>query len=389
MHTFFIFLILIASSLAEAQVNRCLEISKTAKGLKAGSNPKTYEIFYPGEKLGLIGRTRDGKFVKVDLAGELYWLKEPSFQKVSSCKLKICVDLNEGDTVYTKPSMNAPVGLDEGGVFSVISNAKSWYRVRVGSGYRWLPGSAVKSSKTSCEGSSELDDIASSIDGESSAHEDVTNGDTTGKSKWLFGFEGGYIVTASSRPLKNLLTPIPDPATNVNGDSSAISPYIESVSNGTGWYAGVTMETPFIWGLQNRLALGYKTRTLEYVERQNPYNSSVSFITYNDLKPSTVSKTFSFVYISDTIKLAGWHFLGMQWQPGINLGIDYSLDTFQVEFRTGPQKLTRYYVDSGYEKINFLYGPRLDLQFWMLNFSVMGNMSSFGFEPAASLGVQF
>jgi hypothetical protein len=375
----FVFITFLAAfvSTSPAQTNSCVAVKTIVKSLKSGSSPKVYENIYPNEPLKVLAVTKDKKHTKVSLGGEAYWVNVKEFTTLDSsqCSLKMCVYLPTDTMVQSRPNKSATTQIIDEGVFPVVTKVKSWYRVKLGSGYVWLTGSQLKNHKQDCEAP-----VSDSVKTQSAR--------SANKMGWLFGVEAGYIFNVSGEPLQNLLTTLPDSTTDVNDDAFD-SPFIESVTDGSGWYAGVTTEFPMFWGLRNRIALGYKTRTLEYIQRQNPHNASVSFITYDQLVPETVSQDFSFVYGTTTMKYEGWEFLGLVWQPGVTLGIDYSLDEFVVEFRTAPLKLTPYYVESGYQTIEFLYGPRLDINIGFFNLGLQALLTSYGMEPTASLGLQF
>lgn len=347
------------------------------KSLKSGSDPKIFENIYPGEPLKVLAVTKDKKHTKVSLGGEAYWVNAKEFTPLdnSQCSLKMCVYLPTDTMVQSRPNKAATTQIIDEGVFPIVTKAKSWYRVKLGSGYVWLTGAQLKNHRQDCN---------------APVSDDVKTRSARGSKKqgWLLGMEAGYILNVSGEPLKNLLTPVPDASTDVNDDAFD-SPFIDSVTDGSGWYAGVTAEFPMFWSLRNKIALGYKTRSLEYVQRQNPHDAGVSFITYDQLTPETVTQDFTFVYATTTIKFEGWDVLGMVWQPGVTLGIDYALDDFAVEFRTRPQKLTPYLVESGYQTIEFLYGPRIDINIGFFTLGAQALFTSYGMEPTVALGLQF
>lgn len=363
-------------SSTSAQTNSCVAVKSTVKALKSGSDPKIYEYIYPGEPLKVIAVTKDRKHTKVSLGGDPYWIAAKELETLdgTKCSLNLCAYLEVDDAVYSRPNKKSTATVIDEGLFPVVTNIKSWYRVKIASGFVWLSGAQLKSYKRSCDGSD--------------ADEPREGSATKPPSGWQFGLEAGYIQNVSSESIKNLLTPVPANGVDVNDDAFD-SPFIDEVTDGTGWFAGVTTEFPLFSGFRNRVAFGYKTRSLEYIQRRNPHNASVSFITYDQLVPETVAVDFTFIYATTTVKFEGWSFLGMIWQPGVLLGVDYSLEELEIEFRTAPQKLTPYLVGTGYQTIEFLYGPRLDINIGFLTLGLSAIFTDYGMEPTATLGVQF
>ncbi len=375
-----LWLLLQGFQFSQAQSEQCIALPSSVRALKAGTE-KIFEPIYAKEPLLMVGSTKRKKFIKIKIAESFYWIPYSDYETLTpnQCRINTCVSLSSSVPVYQRPQKKQITSLEQEGVFKILSTLKGWSRISANDKFFWVMNKDVIENKIACDATS----------GEVMVKDLSTHKSSPkGKSTWMFGFEFGYIFNVSKKPLSNLQTPIPPAGTDVNDDAFD-SPFIDSISDGTGWFLGATLETPFFWNLLSKWALGYKTRNLEYVRRNNPHNGSVSFITHDQLIPETVSQEFSFIYATATIKLNGYQMLGLNWQPGIVLGFDYSLDDFEIEFRTAPLKLTQYYVRSGYQDIEFLYGPKLEINKGYFNIGLSAIFTDYGMEPALSLGMQF
>lgn len=364
---------------AGAQSNSCVSLNTSIKGLKAGADQKILEIIYAGEPLRVLSKSRDDRHLKVSLGGEAYWVRSKEFTRLdpSNCaKSNICVYLGPNTQIHSRPRKNDTALVVETGLFPVVSSYGSWYRVKTSSGFVWMTGSEMRSRRQGCEEPVTRETILESYEAPRS------------RKGWLFGLEGGYLPSVSSEPLNNILTPRPGAGVDVNDDAFD-NPFIQEVMDGAGWYVGATVEFPLLWNLRNKLAVGYKTRSLEYVVRPNPFSATNPVITYDQLASETQSYDFTFMYVTTVLKYEGWHVLGLEIQPGILLGIDYSLDEFGITFLTSPQKTVPRVVPSGYNEFEFLYGPRLDINFKFLTFNAGALFTNYGLEPTFGVGVQF
>lgn len=367
---------IILSPFSHAQDNSCILATKKVKAYKARSEPKVFEDIYPGEALKTIGLSKNGSYVKAQLGRETYWIpkKDTSEAGDMPCAMNACVYLRAGADAQSRPNKKKTTQIVDEGLFNVVSKVKSWYRIKLDTGYIWLTGAQYNKSKVDCNSEEPREEVRA--EGRSSPQ------------GWLIGFEGGYIQNVSNEPLQNLVVPrLPAAAEDLINNNNFKNPIIPEVVDGTGWFVGATVEFPLFWWLRNQVALGYKTRTIEIVKKLNPHGAGPVF--YEDLVEERVAEAFEFMYLSTTLKSEGWSFLGIVWQPGLQLGIDYSVEDFEFEFRTGANKLNRENVGSGYQKIEFIYGPRLDMNvgFFSLRFSALFN--SYGMEPTASVGFQF
>ncbi len=376
------FLVVLVASLissAQAQANSCVALEKSAKGLKADSDPKSYEVIYAGEPLKVVSKSRDNRHIKVNLGGELYWLRARNMSRLDSsycAKSTTCVYMGPSSTVHSRPKKDETVRVVDSGLMPVISSHGSWYRIKTTSGFVWMSGSEMRSSRQGCEEPVSRDTILES------------HAPPSGPKGWLFGMEGGYLPSVSAESLENLLTPVPPAGVDVNDDAYG-DPFVDEVVDGRGWYVGATVEFPLFWDFRNKIAVGYKTRSLEYIIRPNPNNTVTPVLTYDQLTPQTESYDFTFIYATTVIKYDGWELLGLEIQPGVLLGVDYSLDEFGITFMTGTQKTVPRFVESAYNEFEFLYGPRLDINFRFITFQAGAIFTTYGLEPSVGLGVQF
>lgn len=363
-----------------AQTNACSSFKSATTAITGRAGAQPIRI-YPGEAVTVLGRTKNKKHLKIQVGSSHYFVDATSpMTRLDStkCSINMCVGLRSGDSMYTAPNRKRSTVNDSSGVYPVVTVAKSWYRVQMGDRFFWMMAPQVRTQKMGCTES--LPTLADTTSGTSSS---------SGKnSQWYFGVEAGYLTSVGGDALKNLVTPIPPSTDNVNSNDYA-SPFIEKIMDGTGWYLGATVEMPLFWSLRNKIALGYKTRSLEMARRPNPHDPTASFITYDELARDTVANDFSFVYATTTIKHQGWTFFGLLWQPGLLLGVDYTLDDFFFEYRVAPQKLTPKIIESGYQQIEMIYGPRLDIQYGVFVLGITAFLTDYGMEPSLSLGVQF
>ncbi len=364
-------------SITHAQSSSCVVPQQKIKAYKAKSEPKVFEDFFPNESLKVVGYSKSGEFAKILLGKDIFWAKKKELRDAGSdaCHVAQCVFLKSGAQAHSRPNKKKKTQIVDQGLFKTVSKVGSWHRVKIDSGFVWLTASQFRNSKYSCD-ESELPSSANDFSGDPK------------EKQWFFGVEAGYIQNVSNEPLKNLVVPrLPAPAENLNNNLVFKTPIIPEVVDGSGWFAGVTAEFPMFWDLRNKIALGFKNRSIDIVKRPNPHTGGTVF--YDDLLEETQTEDFTFIYASTAIKYSGWKMLGMVWQPGVQLGVDYSLEDFEFEFRTGTNKLALEVVESGYQTIEFIYGPRLDVQLGFFSLNMGALFTQYGMEPTFSFGLQF
>lgn len=379
---------LIILLMAGAAAEDCLTSHQIAKATHVHSKSTT-EV-HPGERLKIVSSSKNTSSkipssFRVLIGDGEYAVKIKKFSRstASSCGPQMCARLKSAKTYYKSPNPYDKADPLADGVYPVVSKSQNWFRVQANNEtFVWLSGSQLKGSRVRCD-----ETISESAAIDSQAPDEDLNYDLS-HYRWRFGFEGGYISQVSSKPLRDLLTAIPAGGTNVNNDSFD-SPFIEQINDGVGWYAGATLETAAFWDLRLRWALGYKVRMLETEIRPNPLVPGNAVVTYDQLGRETETDTLSFVYLSTTLKHQGFKFFYLNWQPGVHLGVDFALENYSYEFASRPNKLTVYTVGSGYNSLEFFYGPRLDVTLSFFVFSMMANFNSYQMEPTFSVGVQF
>lgn len=361
---------------AYAQNNTCLTVTQRVKAYKARSEPKIFEDIFPGEVLKMKGTSKNGKYIKTQMGSEAYWVPVKDTKPVDEmqCSLNACVYLTAGADAQSRPNKKKTTQIVDEGLFTVVSKVRSWYRVKLDTGYIWLTGAQYNQAKVDCNSSE--------------PREEAHKASSSPSQGWLFGFEAGYIQSVSHEPLKNLVVPrLPAAGEDLINNNNFKNPIIPEVIDGTGWFMGAVAEFPLFWSLRNQVALGYKTRSIEMVKKLNPHTSGPVF--YDDLREERTTENFDFLYLSTTLKMEGWSMLGLQWQPGLQIGGDFSFDDYEFEFRTGTNKLNRETVSSGYQKMEFVYGPRLDVRIGFLSLNFMAHFNQYGMEPVASISFLF
>ncbi len=214
-----------------------------------------------------------------------------------------------------------------------------------------------------------------------------------GKKKgWSFGIEGGYLLSTSKKPFENLITPTPPNNVDVNEDTFD-SPFVDSVSGGSGFDVSVFAEMPIASWLRLRGQLGYMQKELSYVYRLNPHNPDQSFVTYDQLTPSENSVNFQSAHLTLMPKIP-FDLLSLDFSFGLGVRVHYYFQQFALERRTAPQKLTPYYVESGYNNVEVELLPRLEVGYdpfyvyFQFTNQVTGS-SHFNMDPQMGAGFNF
>lgn len=381
-------LILFFSSAVYAE-NHCAVPKAVTRGTRMGSSPLSFLDFYPGEELRLLASGKKSKRWTVKIGDIKYTVpaKNVVKKRKAQCGLSSCVKLTSQTQYYRSPNEFDKAQPIADGIYVALTATDGWYRVQTNETFVWLRAGQMKAAKVSCD-SQMVTEVSEGIKAVSRLEDDDMDGPANlGRYQWRFGFEGGFIQNVSAKPLRNLLSGVPSGSTNVNTDSYD-SPIIEETTDGAGWYAGATLEAFLAWRLKAKWSLGYKSRNLDYISRNNPHVPAAT-ITFDELTRDVITEDFGFIYLGTFIKHEGLKALGVLWQPGLNLGVDFALDNYAQEFLTAPNKLNRYSVESGYNSLEIFYGPRLDVTYGVLVLSVMANFTSYDIEPTAGVGLLF
>ena len=133
-------------------------------------------------------------------------------------------------------------------------------------------------------------------------------------------------------------------------------------------------------------------RQVSYTFRNNPHNTNQSFVTYDQLTSQEAVLDSSSVYLTVMPKV-DFHML-MPMSFGLGFRFHYYLETHEIEFRTSPQKLTPYFVPTGYESFEMELVPRLEaymgsFYFYLEFANRMMPETDFSFDPQLGLGLQF
>jgi hypothetical protein len=209
---------------------------------------------------------------------------------------------------------------------------------------------------------------------------------------WSFGIEGGYLLSTSKKPFENLITPTPPNNVDVNEDTFD-SPFVDSVSGGSGFDVSVFAEMPLASWLRLRAQLGYMQKELSYVYRLNPHNPDQSFVTYDQLTPSENSVNFQSAHLTLMPKIP-FNLISLNFSFGVGVRVHYYFQQFALERRTAPQKLTPYYVESGYNSVEVELLPRLEVGYdpfyvyFQFTNQVTGS-SHFNMDPQIGAGFNF
>jgi len=364
----------------------CFVPKAVMKGTRLGAGKKEEIDFYPGEELGFLSFNKKQGRATVRLDGDKFRVEYKNFdqERRPACGLKMCVRLKNKAQYYKSPNPYDKAEAIADGIYHVVSKSGGWYRAHTNENYVWFPATQLGDLKTDCDAPvttevSEEAERPSMV----TTEEDEVNRDIE-RYRWHFGFEGGYISTTSSKPLESLLTPVPAAGTDVNSDTFD-SPFVESVTEGTGWFVGGTLQTSLWSNFRAKYSVGYKQRSIRVVTRPNPHAATP--VLYSQLGREEFDETFKFVYLNTVIKYSGFQFWRLQWQPGLNVGVDYALQDFTMEFDTKPNKLTSYSKEAGYDTLTIYGGPRLDISYGAFDLGIAANFNQFGLEPTAILGL--
>lgn len=380
--SFFIFSSVLAAD------KTCLIPERVTKATRVGVTPAVTVDFYPGEELALVSEKNKRVVFSVgDLRYTVPNLKNFQRRKKTACGTKTCVKLTSKAQYYKSPNEFDKARPIADGIYPAVTLSDGWARVQTNETFVWIRRSQVKSSKIACDAVMTTEVSEATTLGPREDKYDVPGADIS-RYRWRYGFEGGWIQDVSAKPLKNLLSGVPSGTTNVNTDSYD-SPIIEETSDGAGWYAGATLEAFLGWNLKAKWSLGYKVRTIDYISRSNPFVPGGVPVQYDQLDRDVVTQDFGFVYLGTFVKHQGWKRWGLLWQPGINLSADFALDKFSQEFQTAPNKLNTYTLDSGYDSIEFIYGPRIDITYGVFVFSAAANFTAYELEPTLGAGFLF
>jgi len=335
--------------------------------------------FFPGEELKFISKNK--KSTVVSLGDVKYSAKFKKFKKISkpSCGLSVCVHLKNSTEYLTAPQGEARASMVNDSVYPVLTRSGGWFRVQTSDGFVWLSRTQLMSLKEACD---------ASVTGESSVmiEPEGPEAENPLRYQWQYGLEFGYIISTSSKPMEDLVSARPSGSAAVNNDLYD-TPFIESVDGRMGWYLGVSLETYILWDIKAKYSLGYKRKVIDVVTRPNPPVAGT--VTYDDLAREESTQNFGFIYLNTVIKHEGLVFKKILWQPGLNIGLDYSSDNFSQEFQTAPNKLTLYTKTAGYSSLEVYYGPRIDATYGSWTMGVMVNFNRYDLEPTLSFGYLF
>ncbi len=346
----FLFILMIAIPSQTFAAEKCAVMKKNSVALKAKTKVKKRVL--RNEVFPFLGLSKNGVAVKTKINGQAYWL------------LSKLVRVEEGELCALNKLESNNKSVDP--LDSLLDSSTDQYDS--------LPEDSSLDKMTKSSESKEFKAVSEV------------------KSGWTYGVEAGYLISNSKKPFENLITPTPPSNVDVNEDTYD-SPFVDSVSGGSGFDFSGFVQMPLSPLFSLKMQLGYMQRELSYVYRTNPNNTDQSFVTYNQLPQSENTVSFQSVYLTLMPKFS-FSLFSVPMDFGLGIRGHYYLQQFRQERRTAPQKLTPYFVDSGYSAFEIEILPRLEVKFqpiyvYLQLTNQLTGASHFNMDPHLGVGIEF